>query len=490
MAEKFPRDINESIGQFQLVESDESPVSDLRTGTLRLEGKTADLEVSPEMTPSIHWEQREDGSWVGHSSESEQADFTVIGTLSHSPSEVSLWRTNTTSRRRLGLAIPGQDSPGNQKMRADWCITGAHLADPTVPFSTVYFDIANLHEWSGYSYTSERISVKNKNALPHTWTLDFPETEALPLKNGEGTLEFSARANAAPRSARGFRVSTNTFVKIDLNYGLSLDDLVAQYGRPLALLMTILAGKESSIRAIELRGPDNRSLAAYGKIVDREAPTSPGQLFLTRRDVNVDLVTTWLSTAVALSPVPEILASLWSGAFPFIETRSLTLATTAEALHRLLHPDARRFTTQEIEESISGLADSKMPETVKSSLHDALSSYWMEKSYPQRIEELAGPVAKAVPTCIGKLNRWKRAVSNLRVQLAHGFSDQEPEPQKILEAEALSRSLLWMLTFRLLLHSGVTATELRNAAENSERYQLDMRRWNKQWPKIFISEDA
>src|SRR5699024_9544627 len=165
-------------------------------------------------------------------------------------------------------------------------------------------------------------------------------------------------------------------------------------------------------------------------------------------------------------------------------------ATTAEALHRHLHRDARRFTEEDIEEAISGLANSTIPETVKDSLHNALNGYWAEKSYPQRIEELAEPVAEAVPTCIGKLNRWKRAVTDLRVQLAHGFSEQEPEPQKILEAEALSRSLLWMLTFRLLLHSGVTATELRNAAENSERYQLDMRRWNKQWPKIFSSENT
>src|SRR5699024_4493864 len=98
MAEKFPHNIRESIGQFQIVEPDETPVSPARTGTLRLESNIADLEVSPEITPSVEWEKREDGTWIGHSAESEQADLTVIGTLARSPGEVSLWRANTFRR--------------------------------------------------------------------------------------------------------------------------------------------------------------------------------------------------------------------------------------------------------------------------------------------------------------------------------------------------------------------------------------------------------
>lgn len=482
MAESFPRDISEAIGQFQIVESDETPVSQVRTGTLRFVGNVADLEVSPEMTPSVEWEVRENGSWVGHSRESEQADFTVIGTLARSPGAVSLWRTNTFRRRSLGFSIPGQDNPGSQEMRADWCITGAHIADPIAPFSTVHFDIANLHEWSGHSYT------KSKRGLPKTWIVDFPETEVRPLDDAAGTLELSPRGNVQTDAGRDAHITTNTLAKITLEDGVSLDELVAQYGRPLALLMTLLTGAECSIREIGLRDQNNQALQAYGKIVDQEAPTSPGQLLLTRRDVSADLLTSWITTANTLSPVPEILASLWSGAFPYLETRSLTLATTAEALHRLLHPDAIRFTTEEIDESIRGLDNAMIPATVKDSFQNALKSYWAEKSYPQRLEELAEQVVGAVPTCIGKLNKWKRAVSDLRVQLAHGFTDQKLNPEKILRIEALSRSLQWVLTFRVLLHSGVTPSELGEAAKRSERYQLHMRQWNKWWPKIFASD--
>lgn len=482
MAESFPRDISEAIGQFQIVESDETPVSQVRTGTLRFEGNVADLEVSPEITPSVEWEVQEDGSWVGHSRESEQADFTVLGTLARSPSAVSLWRTNTFRRRSLGFSIPGQDNPGSQEMRADWCITGAHLADPTAPFSAVHFDIANLHEWSGHSY------AKSESGLPKTWIVDFPETEAHSLQDTAGTLELSPRGKVQTHASRGLHISTNTLVKITLEDGVSLDELVAQYGRPLAILMTLLTGAECSIREIDLRDQDNQELQAYGKVVDREAPESPGQLFLTRRDVSADLLTSWITTANTLSPVPEILASLWSGVFPYLETRSLTLATSAEALHRLLHPDAIRFTAEEVDESIRGLDKAMIPVPVKNSLQNALKSYWAEKSYPQRLEELAEPVVRAVPTSIGKLNRWKRAVSDLRVQLAHGFTDQKLDPEQILKIEALSRSLQWVLTFRVLLHSGVTPSELGEAAKRSERYQLHMRRWNKWWPNIFASD--
>lgn len=372
-------------------------------------------------------------------------------------------------------------------MHADWCITGARISDPRTRFFEVIFDITNLHEWSGSSYTSQTMSTRSNNSLPQTWTLDFPDPEPDLLPEDGGTLTLTPKVSAAAPSTRGFSVSTNTRVKIELEDGASLQNLLTRYGRPLATLMTILSGTESSIREVELRDEGNAPMHAYGTLVDTNAPRSTGDLLLTRQDVKQDLHTGWLKTARDLSPVPEILASIWAGSIRTIETESLTLATTAEALHRLLCPEAKRFTPTEIQESLSALPEASIPDPVKKSFEEALKQYWADKSYPQRIEELAGPIAEAVPSCVGKLNKWKREVSNLRIQLAHGFSKRSRGVEDLARVSALTQSLRWTLTFRLLLQSGVAPAELHRATEKCERYQRDVRHWMRTWPEIFSS---
>lgn len=106
MIKKFPFDVKESLGQFQVVDTEGAPASPVRTGALRLHGERAHLEVSPEMTPSVEWTQTEQGTWIGQPSNDEPIDFTVLGTLAIAPGEVSLWQTTTLRRRTLGMAPP------------------------------------------------------------------------------------------------------------------------------------------------------------------------------------------------------------------------------------------------------------------------------------------------------------------------------------------------------------------------------------------------
>lgn len=488
MAKKFPNDAHESLGQFQVATSEGTFEGPMRTGTLRFSGTRIELEVSPEITPSVEWRQLENGSWVGESPKTEKADLTLLGNLAITPSAVSLWKVNTTRRRTIGMTRPGTDTPGNQEMQVDWCITGAHIPDPGTTFPKAYLDITNLHEWAEKSYVTQTISLETKNGLPQTWTLDFPTPETVPLVGVAGTLTLTPQASASPPSATGFRVSTNTRAMFQLTDGVTLSELVTNYAQPLTSLMTLLSGVESSLRGIELRDANDDSMHAYGHPVRREAPQSAGDLFLRRSDVEADLLRGWINTAKQLAPVPQILASIWAGSMQTVETEALTLATTTEALHRMLHPGSRRFTEEEIDESLAGLSTADMPQPVKASLEGALKQYWSEKSYPQRIEELAQPVKDAVPSCVGKLNRWKREVTDLRISLAHGFSDQNRTENDVHRIFTLTRSVRWMLTFRVLLNSGVTPTELGKAAQRSERYNRDVRRWDEDWPNIFKNE--
>lgn len=64
MADRFPGQISETIGQFRVVLRDGS-AEDLdaqqRTGVLRFRDKAIELEVSPAFTPVVSWTQRRPG---------------------------------------------------------------------------------------------------------------------------------------------------------------------------------------------------------------------------------------------------------------------------------------------------------------------------------------------------------------------------------------------------------------------------------------------
>lgn len=487
---KFPVTDTHSLGQFMMVSPNGEKLADMVTGTLRLvEGKPL-LEVSPQITPIMEWKQNEHGGVYGQPTSTEPRDFTVLGSLAMSPRLVSLWGTDIVRTRVIDFAAPGEQRSGAQEMEVRWCLTGDAVADPDTLFDTVIMDVTNLHDWTGVSYTTRRIST-SENGMPMTWTLDFPETNPMRLEEGRGEVSLSSNAVVAAPSNAGFRVDTNTRVKMTLAKGSTLETIAYEFAAPLASLMTILSGKRSAVRGIRLEKveqDEKTAVDAYGVFVDAAAPQSAGDLLLRQQDVEADLLANWLTKAHRLAPVPRILESVWSGSIPTIETESLTLATTAEALHRILYPGDRRFTIEEIQKSKDILKESEVPDNVKESLTGALSNYWHEKSYPQRIEDLATPVWKAVPSCIGKLSRWKSAVVTARHTLAHGATGVIDDPEELFRLAALTRSLRWMLTFRLLLHCGVTAEELQAVADNSDRYQKDVRKWQRYLTKIYTAE--
>lgn len=484
---KFPLTDTDSLGQFMLVGSAGDRKGEVVTGVLRLKETRVTLEVSPQLTPVTQMSEVRPGVAVRQPRSDEPRDFAVLGSLAISPRLVTLWGTNIMRTSTVGFAPPGEAESGNQEMSVRWCLVGDALPDDETLFDATLLDITNLHDWTGSSYTG-RSAPFPVGDLPQTWALDLPKHEPAPLKHTAGDIKLVAEAVSSAPSNDGFKVTTNTRVKITLGSGGSVDTYVSGFALPLASLMTILSGSESTVRRIELRREDELPVGVYGRGVDMNAPKSSGALLLRRGNVEEDLLSNWLAAAEELAPVPRILASVWAGSIPAVETEYLTLATTAEALHRLIHPDARRFTTGEIEDAVSALEEADMSAKLKESLTGALSKHWHEKSYPQRIEALATPVAEAVPSCIGSLSKWKAAVVKARHELAHGATGVTDDPEKIFRLATLTRSLRWMLTFRLLLHCGVSPEELRTATERSDRYKKDVRQWQHFWTKIYPAE--
>lgn len=481
--EKFPDPTAESIGQFQVVDSDGEGQSPQRTGVLRFSENRVSLEISPGFTPTVKWTERPSGGWVGSHNDSEPARFVVLGSLAVTPSAVTLWGARTTRRRSIGFAKPDEEAPGNHEMRTDWCLVGDHVPDETQLFGEIRVEVTNLHDWAGIPTTTH--TIPKSGSGPRGFSVDLPDAPQADLINPSGQVRLIPSATISPPAFDGFKVSTNTVAAFNINGGLALTDTLSRIATPIASLMTLLSGAESSVRRLELAEGDI-SVNVLGYQIDAEAPKSAGELFLSRGDVGDEFLPRWLELAPRVSPVPQILAAAWSGEFASVDTEALTLATAAEMLHRRLYPNAKRFSESQIERAVEALRDMAVEEPVKESLLNALGTWWADKSYPQRLKEIAEPVAEAVPSAVGKIGRWKEAVRAQRVAGAHGLGEEESGPTPdILDVHALNQSLRWVLKFRLLLEAGVAPEQLAAAAQRSQRYEAAVRQWNDRLPHIF-----
>ena len=481
--DKFPDPMAESIGQFQVVDAGGEFHSPRRTGVLRFSENRASLEVSPGFTPSVKWTEQPNGGWVGSPNDSEPARFSVLGSLAVNPSAVTLWGVRTTRRRSLGFAMPDEEAPGNHEMRTDWCLVGDHIPDEAQRFSEIQAEVTNLHDWAGIPTTKHTIPAKGRG--PRGFSVELPDAPQALLISPSGQVRLEPSATISPPAFDGFKVTTNTAAVFNIDGGLVLTDALSQVATPIASLMTLLSGAESSVRRLGLAEGDVR-VNVLGYQVHSEAPRSSGELFLYRGDVGDEFLPRWLDLAPRVSPVPQILAAAWSGEFATVETEALTLATAAEMLHRRLHPNAKRFDEEQVGQAVEALRNSEVGEPVKKSLEDALRTWWADKSYPQRLKEIAEPVVEAVPSAVGRIDRWKEAVRAQRVAGAHGLGEEESgHTADILDVHALNQSLRWVLTFRLLLEAGVAPEQLAAAAQRSERYETAVRRWNDRLPRIF-----
>jgi hypothetical protein len=282
-------------------------------------------------------------------------------------------------------------------------------------------------------------------------------------------------------------IATRGELEVELVDGWTLLNCLERLTIPLTTLMTLLSGMPSRLRSLSVWTEDYGWSTVHGYHVESEAPTNCGELLLTREDTGLDFLTRWLEVHERVSPVPEILAAVMSGELPTMEAEAISLVTAMEALHRTLYPDARRFAKRDVEASISALAESDMPDAVRKSFEDALGTWWPEYSYPMRVHALAEPVAAVVPACVGRLNRWKAAVVDQRVSLAHGLGSGGMTTEEILRMYSLNRSIRWMILLRLLLEASVSSAAILKAVNGSEQFRRDQEAWGKHWPKVFAS---
>ncbi|WP_162562728.1 ApeA N-terminal domain 1-containing protein [Mycolicibacterium conceptionense] len=471
----FPVQTTSSLGQFWLPN-----LGDLRvTGMLEVDGTEVRLDVSPELTPRFSIEATgSSGSTMKMRDDPD--DMVVLGSIPLRPSKITLWDSYTT-RRRSFLGRPNT-GPSMQRLAATWCIVGEHLPDPDLPLQGIRPDVTNLAEWAAIPALSTTVHLDDRLKLD--WHMDLRNKSLdAELVDDAGYVTLGPSVTHRPPGIRGFHVKATSQLEFELFNGWSITDVGVRVLNPLADLMTLISGKPCSIRSLDVWA--GKWCSVHGYRIDPSAPEAAGELLFTRMDVGLEFLPRWLEVHRRTTPVPQILAAVIRNEFPTVESDALSLATAVEALHRTLHPDARRFSTEQIGASLSAVGSSNIPPEIAESFSSALRNYWHECSYPQRVAALAGPVVQAVPACIGRLGRWKKEVVDQRIALAHGLGQNGLGGERLRQMLALNQSLHWMLTLRLLIEAGVQDSVLASATEQSERFSNQRDNWNSEWPRIF-----
>jgi hypothetical protein len=116
---------------------------------------------------------------------------------------------------------------------------------------------------------------------------------------------------------------------------------------------------------------------------------------------------TWLDRANVLGPLPAGIASIWETNMA-VDTQVLVLTTTAEGLHRALHPEALRF-THEQSKTIQTAAVEAVRE-INADAADAVRGYLAhvyEVGYGTRLRDLAIRAEELVAGITGNPTRGR-----------------------------------------------------------------------------------
>lgn len=452
--------------------------SETSGGVVEVDGEAVVLQVSPGLLSSIDFVEPEPGLQVMQGRNPAADDMTILLRAPMRPADATIWHGRSTSEKH---AFVGSSSVGEgQIIAASVLIAGSHLPDPETAFSRAQIDATNLADWAGMPSTRMEVGT---GSLRARWSLEPPDPVEESLEGTAGTLRLHSTFSCGAPTMQGFKVETGVRATLAVEGGLSLMQVRRQFLRPMVDLMELLGGDRCEILHLGLEH-DGVWLNVRGQGVVVDAPRKSGQLLMTRTEMGLETAAAWLDLHARVSPAAQIVASAWSGDFPTVDVELLTLATAAEGLHRSLYPDERRFTEAELEEACVGIEGLDLPPTLAASMKTA-KEWWGEVSFPSRIQALAERVAVAAPDCVGRTNRYKKAVTDARNVLAHGRSSRGMSDTELLKLASLSRSLRWMLTIRMLLEAGVSSEAMQLALARSDRYRWDRDFWSDQHPKVF-----
>lgn len=478
-AQNFPINPSQSVGRFRTAGTDADKAT---AGVCRVLGDLIEIEVSEALTPWVKADH--DANSVRVTPVPEGADFVVHGDIPFQPAQLTFLGARTTHRRAVHVPIGG--APELHRIRADWCVAGAHIDGPDTLFTAVRARFAHLELWAqsegvGLTYIYEPTTeVTLKFVPPTSETVPFTEFDQ------NATLMLETSGTVSPPDVWGGQIRTKNYLALEGLTGWTLEEVLARFVRPVQTLLTLLAGKQCDVLQFEVK-IDDRWCQVYGDSINPDAALPAVDTLLLRREgLSLDVLASWCGLTRRLAPAPQVVAAALAGSFQTVEAEALAMTTTAEGLDRVLYPDSVRFSKTEVAETVSAIETSGAPDRVSKELISALNLYFAEDSYPTRIKRLATDVAKAEPRCVGEITKWKNGIRELRVGLAHALgADDEASDDALWRMVSRVRSLRWALLIRMLQVAGVPDETLGGAVSSAEEFNRDERMWKARLPSVY-----
>jgi hypothetical protein len=250
---------------------------------------------------------------------------------------------------------------------------------------------------------------------------------------------------------------------------------------------TLVFGGESFVTRVEVQDPENGTwLPVVGFAIDPDASPIEEVPVLSRPDTGIRILGNWMTLISELDPIPQILAGVFGGDSPYLESEVLTLCTAAEGLHRRLHPEERRICQSDVNEAKVFLKEDMglIPNDVREAFRSALG-HLHEPGFATRMQGLAEGIAPVTRQVTGKVNRWKKAVTEARNALAHSLAVKGAPSSDHMSSYVLAQSLRWLLLVTLLMKSDVDPDRLIRRIGEARSFEQFVRMSKEVHPDIY-----
>lgn len=402
------------------------------------------------------------------------------GTFQGWSGRVSLIRAHTR-QRRMQLAGAG---PIRQVLESQYAVLGGHIFEPEARFSAARIRVQNIDDWVSLPVFNATMGMSDPRITVSYTPQKIPSTF---LPGNIGLLSFHSTCSWTPPSSRGTAISTNTWLELRFDGGYTINSIRYQFVAPVSALMTILYGVDCPPVDLEVYDEDTqRWLKVFAYEIVTESEDNPPAPLMRLNELGCEQFANWIGVFRDLAPIPAILTGTIIDKSRAVENRLIELAMAAEGLHRRLNPDGRRISEEDVRRGLATLEKAPLPEEVRKVVSDALRIYLWDHSFPVRIADLANQVSSAAPNVCGKVNRWKRAITNARNGFAHSLPEEtESSYEQILINNSLAESLRWLLTIRLLQETGAEDLAISNALVDHRDYRLFLSQAKEILPRIY-----
>jgi hypothetical protein len=245
-----------------------------------------------------------------------------------------------------------------------------------------------------------------------------PESLSTALTMPAGELVLEANVPMPQLTVRGATLMRDAALRFESEVGgLTMQELWGTLVNPMGVLLSLAVDADTPPVSLEVQTSAGDWLRVVHPLIAADDAESPRQVLLSRGQLPLDRIGTWMSKVDDLSPVPQLVAGVaQSSSDRTLENQLLELATAAEGLHRRLYPQQRSMPRDKADRAAHD-ASHAVPEDVRRLVRERLA-HLEEPSYRDRLNKLIEQ-AGGLSSMVGEPEAWVGRVIPARNGFAH-----------------------------------------------------------------------